>query len=152
MTLRKASNDRTTSHTVSLAVCRRRYALLAARLGGGKERNYFLIYLQDFLPLNTFGTCYKSRSVHKNSHRYLEPLSWILHSCFIPWHVFWVKGNLFLAIKTIIDTTGVLVFAITLPYLNGFASFFFVRARKRILNITVSSEYFILWGDRLYFI
>ena len=82
MTLRKASSVQSTLQTVSLAVCRRQYALLAVRSGGGKKETIFLIILQDFLPLNTFGTCYKFRTTYKIPtgawHHYLR--SYILVS------------------------------------------------------------------------
>jgi hypothetical protein len=63
--MRKASNDRTTSLTSSLAIRRPTVRSTSCRLSGGKERNCFLSILQDFLPLNTIWAWYNYRLPYK---------------------------------------------------------------------------------------
>jgi hypothetical protein len=48
------------------------------------------------------------------------------------------------------DSPKILVSALSLSNLNGFALFFFENAHKNIPDITVSLEYFILAGERSY--
>ena len=80
-TVRNASNNLTTSLTSSIAICLLTVCSTSCRIGGGKERNDFLIILQDFLHLNTLWACIIIEVSHKHSNGYLVPLPWFV----LPW-------------------------------------------------------------------
>jgi hypothetical protein len=63
MTLRKASNNRTTLQTISLAVCRRRYALLVARMWGERKKLFSDLFTR-FSAFKYIWYCYKFRPAH----------------------------------------------------------------------------------------
>ena len=105
--MRKASNDLTTSLTSSLAIRRPTVCSTSCRIRGGKERNCFLIILEDFLHLNTLLAWYNYRTV---SQTYTWVYSTTPLVCFTLSMCYFAQGNISWPFQPLFSVARQLIF------------------------------------------